>query len=1382
MTGFLKTAMFRFCLLNAQSYSYSRNYTTDPQRPLRHGPAMSNNSSFYPSYSRDSLPDRSRTAKPNVSNNENIDWKDNRLSRGRAMASTPDFNPAATYGNVRRALRPLENDRPRSVSPKKSEPSKPIQPRTPEPAVSYRPKTSSGPVVPSHTNPPPPPSNLRQSRKTDLTVNTKHEPPPETSGYSRRNRADSAHIPSPVTLTEPDLDTLKRSTTSHMRTLSEMSNNHDFERAMHTPVVTGLQDRRQFKRADTVAANSGKNHNVSIWSDAKWVDKQRHFLQTYEYLCHIGEAKEWIEDVIQKPIAATIELEEALRDGVVLAEIVQTLYPHQTFRIFRHPRLQYRHTDNIALFFVFLDQIELPDIFRFEMIDLYEKKNIPKVIYCLHALSWLLYKSEIIDFHIGNLVGQLEFEHHDLEEMQKGLDKAGIKMPSFSGVSASFGDDGAEELQAAPDMSEPLVVESEEKRIQRELLEYDDIFLDFQAQAKGATARGSLSQMMEDLWNNEVIITDFQSRLRGDWARQIISYRLDMRRFAVSLQSFSRGLLCRLRFRQDRRARVAMTPRLIEFQSIFRANRARSTLEAQRNYTHKEQSGIKYIQSIYRGAAVRRDVARELRETKRHNSRILLLQCAIRGFSVRRDTSRMLRYIDLAEPKVELLRTKIRGMLLRKDMKSQKYSLRANETSICSFQAYARGLLERRSFTRFQLALEKESRVVAVAQSAARGFMSRIAFSQLKSWLIESNREWLILQSFSRGELLRRYMSETKKKLVSDTSSITLLQAFVRGRASRNSTKLFKNRLEEQEISIKKIQSFVRGYNMRDRVDIVLTALDESTQPTLSLQSKARGYLLRQRHQADKDALESQLEQVIELEGLMRGALVRVSIVDLFAKFDDCAAEIEGLQALASGSLVRVSVEQDLASLDAEEDLIADFQTRIRGFILRGHFEEKRQYYLENISKVVKVQSIFRGKAQGEAYRSLTSGKNPPVATVKGFVHLLNDSDFDFDEEIEFERMRKATVQQVRQNEVADQYVSQLDIKIALLVRNKITLDEVVKHQRLLGGNAGALITNSDISSKGPFDLKAMNKNSRQKLEKFQELYFYLQTQPQYLAKLCRKLQEQALPEKELERTKHLFMGLFGYAQKRREEYYLVKLMVKCLQGDIRVYPSLQEYKRYNPFWDRLFGVYSKSPKDRKFLRDVFGGIIKDHVIGNPDLDLESDPLQIYQSIICEEELQTGRKSMRPLDIPREDAVRDPQTREIFVANLQDLRDIVDQFYMSLEENLHRMPFGVRHIAQMIYESLITRFPEEDRGLSLQLAGRWIWRSYLRPALLEPERHGAADRGLTQEQKRNLADIAKVVEQAVSGRLFGNENVYLQPLNPWLANSIQVLGSIWARG
>ena len=349
-------------------------------------------------------------------------------------------------------------------------------------------------------------------------------------------------------------------------------------------------------------------------------------------------------------------------------------------------------------------------------------------------------------------------------------------------------------------------------------------------------------------------------------------------------------------------------------------------------------------------------------------------------------------------------------------------------------------------------------------------------------------------------------------------------------------------------------------------------------------------------------------------------------------------------------------------------------------------------------------------------------------------------------------------------------------------MKNKITLDEVVKHQRHFGGHVGALLPNADMVNKDPFDLKALNKTSRRKLEHYQELFFILQTHPQYLARLFRRLREHATAEKECERIKHLIMGLFGYAQKRREEYYLVKLLVRSVKEEIDAAPSLSDYLRTNCFFNKVFSAFIKSARDRKFMRDVLGRLVKENFIDNRALDLESDPMQIYLSAINNEELRTGQRSRRNPHVPREEAIRDPETRATFIHHMQDLRDITDQFFNCLEDMVHRMPFAVRLIAQQTYDCLLSRFTGEDPGHMKHLVGQWMWRNYIQPALVEPERFGVVDRGLTQEQKRNLGEVAKVLSQAVSGREFGGENVYLQPLNTYIKESVFRFGDIWGDG
>jgi len=1010
------------------------------------------------------------------------------------------------------------------------------------------------------------------------------------------------------------------------------------------------------------------------------MEKQRQFLQAYEYLCHIGEAKEWIEDIIHKILPPIVQLEEALRDGVTLAEIVQAFYPDQPIRIFRHAKLQFRHSDNIALFFRFLADMELPELFRFELIDLYEKKNIPKVIYCIHALSWLLYRKGIVDFRIGNLVGQLEFEHHELEEMQKGLDKAGISMPSFSGMGASFG--------AEPEpVPEPM--ETEEERAARELSEHEMMVVDLQSQMRGSLVRIGLGDKMQDLWGSEEMLIDLQSFIRGKWAREIAEYRLSMKHFAVDLQSVARGFIVRSKQRGMEDWWRGREGEVVVLQSLTRARKSRIETQILKLRARKEESGIRLLQAAIRGALQRKLVDDQHKETMNTTSAVNGLQAAIRG------------------------------MLQRRKIQDDEQLLLQAQSAVLKFQA------------------------------AARAVNSRKSLAQQRRTLENLNATWRAVQSVARGRLCRQWFQTMR------------------------------NDLRQQQKSIMAIQAIVRGDRLRQDILRLRSSLKDSEPKLVTILAAARAFLLRKKYADNLRALNKHVSQVTLLQAYIRGQFLRQQQLELREDLLSSSPEIIELQALSRALLVRSDLGYVLNQLEDEESAIAELQAAIRAQQVRVKFAEKQRFFKANMEKVVKVQSFVRAKLQGEAYKSLTTGNNPPVGTVKGFVHLLNDSDFDFDEEVEFERLRKTVVQHVRQNEMADQYITQLDIKIALLVKNKITLDEVVKHQKHFGGDAGSLLTNTEISSKDPFDLKALNKNSRRKLEHYQELFFILQTQPQYLARLFKRIREQATAEKECERVKHLMMGLFGYAQKRREEYYLIKLITRSMKEEIDHSPSIQDYLRGNFFWAKLFSAYIKSPRDRTFMRDILSPIVKDSIIENPELDLESDPMQIYLSAIENEQLRTGQRSQRSPDIPREAAIRDPETKRTFITHLQDLRDIADLFFAALEDHLQKMPFGVRYIAQHMFQTLSSRFKHEEQGYILQIVGHWVWKSYLQPALTEPEKYGVIDRGLSQEHKRNIGEVSKVVGQAAAGRLFGGDNVFLQPLNSYVGESIQRLGEIW---
>ena len=249
---------------------------------------------------------------------------------------------------------------------------------------------------------------------------------------------------------------------------------------------------------------------------------------------------------------------------------------------------------------------------------------------------------------------------------------------------------------------------------------------------------------------------------------------------------------------------------------------------------------------------------------------------------------------------------------------------------------------------------------------------------------------------------------------------------------------------------------------------------------------------------------------------------------------------------------------------------------------------------------------------------TLATGKNPPVGTIKNFVHLLNDSNFDFEEEIgtfpsshtlrvECERLRKSVVQKVKTNDQAEQDINRLDIMIGLMLKNKIEWDEINSHR---GQIAQRLNSHATIPTSSPhdlLDLKALNKAARRRLELYEGLFYIIQTQPEYLARYFARIKDTTMSEPEVKKFEGLVMTLFSYAQKRREEYFLLRLLARAVSEEMRPIKDPRDYAKGSYMWSRVLTGYIRGTKERKFLRDIFAPLIR-QMMSDHGLDLECDP------------------------------------------------------------------------------------------------------------------------------------------------------------------------------
>ncbi|TFK15819.1 PC4 and SFRS1-interacting protein [Platysternon megacephalum] len=175
---------------------------------------------------------------------------------------------------------------------------------------------------------------------------------------------------------------------------------------------------------------------------AEEMDERRRQNIAYEYLCHLEEAKRWMEVCLAEELPPTTELEEGLRNGVYLAKLAKFFAPKMVSEKkiydveqtrYKRSGLHFRHTDNTVQWLRAMESIGLPKIFYPETTDVYDRKNIPKMIYCIHALSLYLFKLGIAP-QIQDLLGKVDFTEEEISNMRKELEKYGIQMPAFSKI------------------------------------------------------------------------------------------------------------------------------------------------------------------------------------------------------------------------------------------------------------------------------------------------------------------------------------------------------------------------------------------------------------------------------------------------------------------------------------------------------------------------------------------------------------------------------------------------------------------------------------------------------------------------------------------------------------------------------------------------------------------------------------------------------------------------------------------------------------------------------------------------------------------------------------------------------------------------------------
>ncbi|KAG9101701.1 hypothetical protein FS749_004510 [Ceratobasidium sp. UAMH 11750] len=352
--------------------------------------------------------------------------------------------------------------------------------------------------------------------------------------------------------------------------------------------------------------------------------------------------------------------------------------------------------------------------------------------------------------------------------------------------------------------------------------------------------------------------------------------------------------------------------------------------------------------------------------------------------------------------------------------------------------------------------------------------------------------------------------------------------------------------------------------------------------------------------------------------------------------------------------------------------------------------------------------------------------------------------------------MRKQVVEGIRENQSLEAEVSELDVKIALVVQNVKSFEELVKARRRIGADSAAAHASraSVLAAHGdPFAApNALDQQTMRRLELYQQLFYLLQTRGEYLARLFFTLSRSKVPEKNKRTVERVVLTLFGYGQESREDYLLLKLFQMSILEEIRPAHDIQDVILGHPMYLAIAVHYIK-PKQIAYIRDTLKPIILE-VISMEDLDLETDPVAIYKSLINQEEMHTGQPSLQKKDVTTEEAMMHHATREKYIHHLQKLQWLAGIFIRAILASTRRMPYAMRLLAREILAALRVRFPNQSEQVFAIALGRLIYYRYINPVIITPETYDVVPTTITPSARRNLANISKFLTQISSGQEF----------------------------
>nr|XP_055218172.1 ras GTPase-activating-like protein IQGAP3 isoform X5 [Gorilla gorilla gorilla] len=1234
------------------------------------------------------------------------------------------------------------------------------------------------------------------------------------------------------------------------------------------------------------ACECGKDERLT----AEEMDEQRRQNVAYQYLCRLEEAKRWMEACLKEELPSPVELEESLRNGVLLAKLghcfapsvvpLKKIYDVEQLR-YQATGLHFRHTDNINFWLSAIAHIGLPSTFFPETTDIYDKKNMPRVVYCIHALSLFLFRLGLAP-QIHDLYGKVKFTAEELSNMASELAKYGLQLPAFSKIGGILANELSVDeaavhaaVLAINEAVERGVVEDTLAALQNPsaLLEnlrepLAAVYQEMLAQAKmekAANARNHDDRESQDIYDHYLTQAEIQGNINHvnvHGALEVVDDALERQSPEALLKALQDPALALRGVRRDfadwyleqlnsDREQKAQELGLVE---LLEKEEVQAGVAAANTKGDQEQAMLHAVQRINK--AIRRGVAADtVKElmcpeaqlppvypvaSSMYQLELAVLQqqqqgelgqeelfVAVEMLSAVVLINRALEARDasgfwsslvnpatgLAEVEGENAQRYFDALLkLRQERGMGEDFLSWNDLQATVSQVNAQTQEETDRVLAVSLineALDKgspEKTLSALLLPAAglddvslpvapRYHLLLVAAKRQKAQVTGDPGAVLWLEEIRQGVVRANQDTNTAQRMALGVAAIN--QAIKEGKAAQTERVLRNPAVALRGV----VPNCANGYQRAlesamakkqrpaDTAFWVQHDMKDGTAYYFHLQTFQgiweqppgcpldTSHLTREEIQSavtkvtaayDRQQLwKANVGFVIQLQARLRGFLVRQKFAEHSHFLRTWLPAVIKIQAHWRGYRQRKIYLERLQYFKANLDAIIKIQAWARMWAARRQYLRRLHYFQKNVNSIVKIQAFFRARKAQDDYRILVHAPHPPLSVVRRFAHLLNQSQQDFLAEAELLKLQEEVVRKIRSNQQLEQDLNIMDIKIGLLVKNRITLQEVVSHCKKLTKRNKEQLSDMMVLDKQK-GLKSLSKEKRQKLEAYQHLFYLLQTQPIYLAKLIFQMPQ----NKTTKFMEAVIFSLYNYASSRREAYLLLQLFKTALQEEIKSkVEQPQDVVTGNPTVVRLVVRFYRNGRGQSALQEILGKVIQD-VLEDKVLSVHTDPVHLYKNWINQTEAQTGQRSHLPYDVTPEQALSHPEVQRRLDIALRNLLAMTDKFLLAITSSVDQIPYGMRYVAKVLKATLAEKFPDATDSEVYKVVGNLLYYRFLNPAVVAPDAFDivamAAGGALAAPQRHALGAVAQLLQHAAAGKAFSGQSQHLRVLNDYL--------------